>query len=239
MNDDITSRANDGASNRPPITIVRTSEGLRLRARSGGLVTALHPPVYRISRLVDRLDQYRRITSARTNLFSIWRHLPYGMVMRFSGRARWPVLILVAAILVASVVAIVVWRTAELFAAEMDLSSEDVPPTASCLASLLTDNASAEAGDMVFLKDVKVRPGPQPQLFIAVGAKGGRLLVRWGARTPQAGRPTPPIVDIKGTIHQMPTPRILHREWLLSRKEIELLGQQSIYVAAESVKQQD
>jgi len=148
-------------------------------------------------------------------------------------------LILVAAILGPSVVAIVVWRTAESFAAEMGLSSEDVPPTASCLASLLTGNASAETGDMVFLKDVTLKPGPQPQLFTAVGAKGGLLLVRWGARTPQAGGPTSRIVDIKGIIHQMPTPRILHREWLLSRKEIEVLGQQSVYIAAESVKQQD
>ena len=186
------------------------------------------------------LDRCLGITRARTNLFSIYRHLHYDTPMRFSaGRARWPMLILVAVILVASVGAIVVWRTAESYAAEMDLSSDDVPPTASCLASLLTDNASAETGDMVFLKDVKLRPGPKPRLFIAVGAKGGRLLVRWGAKTPQAGGPTPRIVDIRGIIHQMPTPRILHKEWLLSRKEIEVLGQQSVYIAAESVKQQD
>ena len=157
--------------------------------------------------------------------------------MGFSGTARWRMLILVAAILVVSVVAIVGWRTAESYAAEMDLSSEDVPATASCLTSLLTDNTRAEIGDMVFLNDVKLKPGPHARLFIAIGANGGWLLVRWEARE-QAEQPTPEIVDIKGIIRQMPTPRVLHREWLLSKKESEILGRQSVYIAAGSVKPQ-
>jgi len=144
-------------------------------------------------------------------------------------------LILVAAILVVSVVAIVGWRTAESYAAEMDLSSDDVPATASCFTSLLTDNTRAEIGDMVFLNDVKLKPGPRARLFIAIGANGGRLLVRWEAPE-QAGEPTPEIVDIKGIIRQMPTPRILHTEWMLTKKESEILGRQGVYIAAESVK---
>lgn len=88
-------------------------------------------------------------------------------------------LILMAAILVLLMVAIVGWRTAESYAAEMDLSSEDVPATASCFTSLLTENTRAEIGDRVFLNDVKLKPGPQAHLYIAIGANGGRLLVRW------------------------------------------------------------
>ena len=140
------------------------------------------------------------------------------MIMGFLGTTRWRMLILVAAILVVSVVAIVGWRTAESYAAEMDLSSEDVPPTASCLTSLLTGNTRAEIGDMVFLNDVKLKPGPHAPLFVAIGANGGRLLVRWEAQE-QAGQLTPKIGDIKGIIRQMPTPRILHTEWMLSKKE--------------------
>jgi len=146
-------------------------------------------------------------------------------------------LILVAATLVVSVVAVAGWRTGEWYAADLNLSEDD-PVTASCLASLLSDNPREAAGDMVFLNNVKLKPGPQPQLFIAVGAKGKRLLVRWEAKK-QAGQPSPQIVDIKGIIRQMPTPRILHTEWLLSKKEIEVLGRQSVYIAAESVTKQD
>jgi hypothetical protein len=158
--------------------------------------------------------------------------------MRFSRRALWPILFLVAVILVASVGAIEAWRTADSYAAEMDLSSEDVPATASCLTTLLTGDPRAEADDMVFLNDVKLKPGPQPQLFIAIGAKGKKLLVRWEAKK-QAGQPSTQIVDIKGIIRQMPIPRILHTEWLLSKKEIEALEGQRIYLAAESVTKQD
>ena len=155
--------------------------------------------------------------------------------MRLSRRVLWPILIVVAVILVGAIEA---WRTADSYAAEMDLLSEDIPATASCLASLLTGDPRAEAGDMVFLNDVKLKPGPQPQLFIAIGAKGQRLLVRWEAKD-QAGQPSPQIVDIKGIVRQMPTPRILHTEWLLSKKEIEVLGRQGVYIAAESVIKQD
>lgn len=158
--------------------------------------------------------------------------------MQLSGRDLWSILIVVAVILVAAVGAIEAWCTADSYAAEIDLSSEDIPTTASCLASLLTGDPRAETGDMVFLNNVKLSPGPQPQLFIATGAKGKRLLVRWEAKK-QAGQPTPQTVDIKGIIRQMPTPRILHTEWLLSKKEIEVLGRQSVYIAAESVTKQD
>lgn len=147
-------------------------------------------------------------------------------------------LILTAVTLLLSVAAIATWHTANTDSAGMDPSSEDIPATASCLASLLTNDPRAETGDMVFLNDVKLKPGPQPQLFIAIGAKGRRLLVRWEAKK-QAGQPSPQIVDIKGTIRLMPTPRILHTEWLLSKKEIELLGRQSVYIAAESVTKQE
>jgi len=158
--------------------------------------------------------------------------------MRFSRRALWPILFFVAVILVASVGAIEAWRTADSYAAEMDLSSEDVPATASCLTTLLTGDPRAETGDMVFLNDVKLKPGPQPQLFIAIGAKGKKLLVRWEAKK-QAGQPSPQIVDIKGIVRQIPIPRILHTEWLLSKKEMEALEGQGIYIAAESVTKQD
>jgi len=102
----------------------------------------------------------------------------------------------------------------------------------------LTGDPRAETGDMVFLNDVKLKPGPQPQLFIAIGAKGKKLLVRWEAKK-QAGQPSPQIVDIKGIVRQIPIPRILHTEWLLSKKEMEALEGQGIYIAAESVTKQD
>ena len=143
-----------------------------------------------------------------------------------------------AVIVVASVGAIEAWRAADSYAAEIDLSSEDIPATASCLATLLTGDPRAETGDMVFLNDVKLKPGPQPQLFIAIGAKGKKLLVRWEAKK-QAGQPSPQIVDIKGIVRQIPIPRILHTEWLLSKKEMEALEGQGIYIAAESVTKQD
>jgi hypothetical protein len=147
-------------------------------------------------------------------------------------------IILLTATLLTSAGAVAAWHVVESYAAEMDLSSDEVPATASCLASLLTDNPKTEIGDMVFLNDVKLRPGPRSTIFIAIGTRGKRLLVRWKT-TKQIGQRTPQIVDIKGIIRQMPTPGILHTEWMLSKKQIDMLERQNVYIEAESIETQN
>lgn len=49
--------------------------------------------------------------------------------------------------------------------------------TPSSVATLLGKNAHAAVGDMVYLNEVVLRPGPKPNLFLVSGAKNERMLV--------------------------------------------------------------
>lgn len=47
------------------------------------------------------------------------------------------------------------------------------------------------------------------------------------------------MVDVKGTIHRLPSLRILRNGWKLNRDQLHFFGQQQIYVAAEYVRAQN
>lgn len=109
--------------------------------------------------------------------------------------------------------------------------------TPSSIAPLLGKNAHATIGDMVYLNDVLLRTGPTPKLFVISGTKNDRMLVVSDSPNSLAGR-TPLTVDIKGLICAMPSRTTLRKIWKLNQEQLHFFGNQRVYIAAESVKQQ-
>jgi hypothetical protein len=90
---------------------------------------------------------------------------------------------------------------------------------------------------MVFLNRVQLLAGPQPNVFVISGAKGNQMLV-----VSEPGFSPPPrspiTVDIKGRIRTLPPLVILRRQWKLSKDQIQSVGRQQAYIAAESIHEQ-
>ena len=132
----------------------------------------------------------------------------------------------------------VLWGADRVIVSDMEYSSAGGVSTPSCISPLLAGDVGAEIGDMVFLNDVRLQPGPEPQLFVVSGAKGTRMLVALDAANGPM-RATPMTVDIKGLIRRLPASGILRRQWKLTKDQIQRFGPQQIYIAAEYVKGQD
>lgn len=129
------------------------------------------------------------------------------------------------------------WAAERVMASDVDSGSTGEVSIPARLAPLLGGDVDSEIGDMVFLNDVRLEAGPGPQLFFVSGAMGTRMLVR--VDTASEPRPaTPMTVDIKGVLCRLPGPAILRRGWKLTRDQIQVFGQQQIYIAAEYVKGQ-
>lgn len=90
---------------------------------------------------------------------------------------------------------------------------------------------------MVFLNQVQLRAGPQPNVLVISGAKGNQMLVvsKPGFSPP---RRAPITVDIKGRIRTLPPLAILRRQWKLTKDQIQSFGRQQAYIAAESIHEQ-
>ena len=155
-----------------------------------------------------------------------------------SRKVYWPPLILLTITLLLSGGVIAAWRAVdEAIASGADFSTYEGPTTASRLAPLLISNVSAEIGDMVFLNDVRLDAGPKPKLFVVTGSNGLRMLVTFETNN-GANQPLPKNVDLKGTICRLPAPRILRKEWMLSKDQIDRFRRQGVYIAAESTRGQ-
>ena len=109
--------------------------------------------------------------------------------------------------------------------------------TPSSIDSLLSENAKAILGDMVYLNDVMLTAGPKKDVFVVSGAMKSRMLVVFDLPNSLVGR-TPVTVDIKGLIRRMPSPRMLRKDWKLSEDQLRAFASQEIYIAAENVKEQ-
>ena len=109
--------------------------------------------------------------------------------------------------------------------------------TPSSVATLLGKNAHAAVGDMVYLNEVVLRPGPKPNLFVISGAKNERMLVFSDLPNSFVDH-TALTVDIKGLIRPMPSRTTLRKTWKLNQEQLRFFGNQGVYIAAESVKQQ-
>ena len=120
---------------------------------------------------------------------------------------------------------------------DIDFSISEASSTPSAIGSLLAGNTSAEIGDMVFLNNVRLHPGPMPDLFVVSGARGARMLVF--LETNKEFRAVSGDVDIKGTIQRLPELQVLRKAWRLSKDQLRFFQKQQVYIAAEYVKEQD
>jgi hypothetical protein len=121
------------------------------------------------------------------------------------------------------------------FETDIEFSPVEGSSVPSAIGSLLVGNTSAEIGDAVFLKNVRLQAGPKPDLFVISGARGGRMLVSLEA--PKQFQAAPGNVDIKGTIRRLPPQEILRSGWRLSKDQVHFFRNQQVYIAAEYVKQ--
>jgi hypothetical protein len=130
------------------------------------------------------------------------------------------------------------WRAMDkAVASDVDFSAYEGPPTASRLAPLLVSNVSAEIGDMVFLNDVRLDTGPTPKLFVITGSNRLQMLVTLQTNK-IANHPFSKTVDVKGILRRLPAPKVLRKEWMLSKEQIDSFERQGVYIAAESIRGQ-
>jgi hypothetical protein len=123
-------------------------------------------------------------------------------------------------------------RDVERFAGLTTSGNADTP---SSLAPLLSGQVEPMIGDVVFLNDVRVKPGPKSDIFVVSGsARKHMLVVSDNTKHASALRR----VDIKGQIRRLPTEWTLRREWHLTPEQARSFGEQQIYVAAEYMRKQ-
>jgi hypothetical protein len=120
---------------------------------------------------------------------------------------------------------------------ERSLASAAASNTPSSIDSLLSENAKAILGDMVFLNDVVLTAGPKKGVFVVSGAMNSRMLVVFDLPNSLVGR-SPVTVDIKGLIRRLPSSATLRKNWKLSQDQLHAFAGQEIYIAAENVKEQ-
>ena len=143
----------------------------------------------------------------------------------------------VTTLLLSMVVLVVRWGVNRVIVNDVDFSSGQSATTPSSIRPLLAGDVAAEIGDMVFLNDVRLQAGPQPQLFIVSGAEGTQMLIRLDSANRSIGAVAMK-VDIKGMLRRLPAPEMLRKEWKLTKNQLHLFGQQQIYIAAEYAKGQ-
>jgi hypothetical protein len=130
------------------------------------------------------------------------------------------------------------WRAMDkAVASDVDFSAHEGPTTESRLAPLLVSNISAEIGDMVFLNDVELDTGPKPKLFVITGSNRLQMLVTLETNK-IVNAPFSKSVDVKGIIRRLPAAKILRKEWMLSKEQIDRFERQGVYIAAESIRGQ-
>ena len=158
------------------------------------------------------------------------------MAAESSRKIYRPLLILLALAIPICGGAIAAWRAINrVTASEIDFSTEDVPTTESSLGPLMGENVSVEIGDMVFLNHVGLDVGPKPDLFVVSGSKGVRMLVTIETDH-RPSLPLPRVVDVKGIVRRLPAPRILRKEWMMSKEEIDRFEREGVYIAAASIR---
>ena len=120
---------------------------------------------------------------------------------------------------------------------DVDSFADTLVSPPSSIGSLVGGNAAGEIGDMVFLNQVQLRAGPQPNVFVIFGAKGNQMLV---VSEPGFSPPhrSPIKVDIKGRIRTLPPLATLRRQWKLSKDQMQNFGRQQAYIAAGSICEQ-
>jgi hypothetical protein len=84
------------------------------------------------------------------------------------------------------------------------------------LSSLLADlKGGSSIGDIVFLREIRIEPGPASGLFYAVDCRGARMLVLSSVSTIRSfeGR----IANLSGAITRFPSLAAMQQEWKLKK----------------------
>lgn len=104
--------------------------------------------------------------------------------------------------------------------------------TPSALAPLLKGDSNA--GESVYLNEIRLVPGAKDNEFIARGASGNAMLV---IATGQAAPlpKTPAIVDIQGVIRTLPAVSTLKHDWKLNKKQLQAVSGEQYYIAAQHI----
>jgi hypothetical protein len=122
----------------------------------------------------------------------------------------------------------------QIVAATAPNSYEGPTPPSELTSLLRNDPMHSNVGEFVFLNDVRLKAGPAPSLFYAIGAADDRVLVQFESAKLRPGKDSLS-VDIQGVIHKMPGASLAHREWQVSRSTWKKLAVQPIYVVAKEV----
>ena len=89
------------------------------------------------------------------------------------------------------------------------------------------------AGDIVFLRQVRIESGPAAGLFFAVDQRGSKIVVFSNSATMSSL--TGKIADLTGTLARFPSLATMERQWKLEKKPTAEMRQEGAYIRADRV----
>ena len=97
----------------------------------------------------------------------------------------------------------------------------------------LMDSLSSSIGDIVFLREIRIEPGPAAGLFFVVDRKGNKMAVRSDTLTMKsfAGK----MANLTGAITRFPSLATMQHEWKLQKPFAAEMRQQIAYIRADRV----
>lgn len=120
--------------------------------------------------------------------------------------------------------------------ANISLFETDSQPVTSFpmqIGPLITGKDKATVGELVYLSDVLLKPGPAPKVFFLIGSQGAQILtVAEGAHVLATPGNT---VDIRGTIRSTPPIATLRKQWKLSLAEARRVRGIPVYIESDFI----
>ncbi|MGE5113397.1 MAG: hypothetical protein ACM3JB_21235 [Acidobacteriaceae bacterium] len=91
-------------------------------------------------------------------------------------------------------------------------------------------------GQLVFLNDVRLEPGPKKNIFYVLGKNSVRLLVLAESSHWSPGKPDD-LHDVTGSLQDPPATSYMRRNWGLSKAEAETVREQGVYLLANAIRE--
>lgn len=115
--------------------------------------------------------------------------------------------------------------------ARIQVKAINVPSELAPLLAGLQHNSSA--GDIVFLREVRIEPGPAAGLFFAVDQRGSKMAVvsNAPAMSSFSGR----VANLTGTITRFPPLATMERQWKLEKPLAAEIRRQVAYIRVDRV----
>ncbi len=101
------------------------------------------------------------------------------------------------------------------------------------ISSLLESKFRSPIGDVVFLNEVRIEPGPSIHLFFAADQQGNKIMIRWD--TAATNLLNGKLADVTGVIKRLPSLAAMEREWNLGRSVATDLPKEAIYIHADRI----